>query len=87
MQARNQLLNLEDSVPWTAVKSSWRNRRPGWRRSLKAADTVAEIAARLEEFRAHLMNDGATLPVSLQPADLPLWVEDMRKMCIVGMMI
>lgn len=65
LQARSQLLGLEDTVPWNAVKSSWRSRRPGWRRSLKSADTAAEIATRLEEFRAHLMNDGATLPVTL----------------------
>ncbi|CAL8466997.1 g6533 [Coccomyxa elongata] len=62
-EARNQLLSLEDTVPWHAVKSSWRNRRPGWRRALKAADTVADVAVRLDEFRSHLMNDGATLPM------------------------
>ena len=50
-------------MPWNAVKSAWRNRRPGWRRQLKAADSIAEIAVRMEEFRQHLANDGPALVV------------------------
>jgi len=64
MQVRNQLTHLEDNVPWNAVKPAWRNRRPGWRRQLKAADSIAEVASRMEEFRQHLANDGSALVVS-----------------------
>ena len=64
-QVRDQLTHLEDNVPWNAVKSAWRNRRPGWRRQLKAADSIAEVAARMEEFRQHLANDGPALVVQL----------------------
>ncbi|EIE26670.1 hypothetical protein COCSUDRAFT_59190 [Coccomyxa subellipsoidea C-169] len=79
-EARSQLLSLEDTVPWHAVKSSWRNRRPGWRRALKAADTVVEVAARMDEFRSHLMNDGATLPMGAAAAS---W-EQTLKACLQG---
>ena len=63
VQVRDQLTHLEDNVPWNAVKSAWRNRRPSWRRQLKAADSIAEVAARMEEFRQHLANDGPALVV------------------------
>ena len=69
LQVRDQLTHLEDNVPWNAVKSAWRNRRPGWRRQLKAADSIAEVATRMEEFRQHLANDGPSLVVQL-PKDL-----------------
>jgi hypothetical protein len=62
-QARTQLLDLEDGVPWNAVKATWRARRPGWRRSLKGADSVAAVAQLLDEFRQHFANDGATMTV------------------------
>ena len=65
LQVRDQLTHLEDNVPWNAVKSAWRNRRPGWRRQLKAADSIAEVATRMEEFRQHLANDGPALVVQL----------------------
>ncbi|CAK0734715.1 hypothetical protein CVIRNUC_000471 [Coccomyxa viridis] len=74
-QVRNQLTHLEDTVPWNAVKSAWRNRRPGWRRQLKAADSIAEIAVRMEEFRQHLANDGPALVMGQSAAQ---WEEALR---------
>lgn len=59
-------MQLEDTVPWNAVKSSWRARRPGWRRALKGADSIAAVAAMLDDFRSHFANDSATIPVRLQ---------------------
>ena len=44
-------------VPWNAVRRTWRNRRTLWRRSVKQADMIADLAQRLQEFRLALSTD------------------------------
>ncbi|KXZ47818.1 hypothetical protein GPECTOR_32g430 [Gonium pectorale] len=43
---RRDLLAVEESIPWNCVSPTWKNARPGWRRSLqRSVDSPAPAAA------------------------------------------
>jgi hypothetical protein len=57
---KQDVLQVEDTIPWTSVRRTWRNRRTSWRRQVKATELVTELAARLKELRLHLLADDAS---------------------------
>lgn len=56
-----EVLQLEESIPWTMVRRNWRNKRSLWRRQVKQTELVADFAARLKELRAALLADDHSL--------------------------
>lgn len=54
---RQEALQIEDLVPWTSVRRTWRNRRTAWRRQVKTGEAVPDLALRLKELRAALLTD------------------------------
>jgi len=59
---RSDVLDVEEAVPWGAVRKTWRGRRPAWRRALRASDSAACVARAVREFR------GALAPGAPDPA-------------------
>jgi hypothetical protein len=57
---KQEVLQLEDAIPWTMVRRTWRNKRATWRRQVKQTELVADFAARLKELRISLLTDEAT---------------------------
>ena len=57
---KHEVLQLEDNIPWTAVRRTWRNKRTSWRRHVKQTELVADFAARLKELRLALLTEDAT---------------------------
>ena len=45
---RADMMEAEAHVPWSAVRSSWRHRRAKWRQATKTAETVPDLAQRLQ---------------------------------------
>ena len=45
---RQEALQIEDLVPWTSVRRTWRNRRTAWRRQVKTGEAVPDLALRLK---------------------------------------
>ncbi|KAK9827993.1 hypothetical protein WJX81_006084 [Elliptochloris bilobata] len=59
-RAKAQMVELEEVIPWRAVRACWRTRRPAWRRALrKGCEGVPGVAARMQELRQALVTDGA----------------------------
>ena len=56
---RLQLVQAEDSVPWTAVRKHWKGKRNSWRKAVKQASTVPELGKGIKEFRAALCGDSS----------------------------
>ncbi len=56
-----EVLQLEESIPWTMVRRNWRNKRSLWRRQVKQTELVADFAARLKELRVALLADDHSL--------------------------
>ena len=54
---RSELLDVEEAVPWSAVRAAWRGRRPAWRRALRGSDAAAPLARAVREFRGALVDD------------------------------
>lgn len=54
-QIRKQMLDLEEFIPWNAVSKAWKSRRPGWRRMVRAAERVIELAERLRDLLMSLV--------------------------------
>lgn len=42
-QLRKELLSLEESIPWRAVRHTWRSRRARWRTALKSSTTPGKF--------------------------------------------
>lgn len=57
---KQEVLQLEDAIPWTLVRRNWRNKRTQWRRQVKQTELVADFAARLKELRLSLLTEDAT---------------------------
>lgn len=60
---REDVLLMEDRIPWTAVRRSWRTQRTAWRRGVRTAEGMCEIALRVRELLLALVSDDA-LPFS-----------------------
>lgn len=54
---RQQLVQAEDSVPWTAVRKHWKGKRNSWRKAVKQARSVPELGKGIKEFKAALCSD------------------------------
>lgn len=54
---KQEVLQLEEAIPWTMVRRNWRNKRSMWRRQVKQTELVADFAARLKELRLALLAD------------------------------
>lgn len=61
-KVRNDVLDAESHIPWSAVRSFWRNRRSKWRAATKAAEGVSDMAGRLSDLRNALVAETATFP-------------------------
>jgi hypothetical protein len=57
---KQEVLQIEDAIPWTLVRRTWRNMRATWRRQVKQTELVADFAARLKELKLSLLTDDAT---------------------------
>lgn len=57
---KQEILHMEEAIPWTCVKRAWRNKRTSWRRQVKATELVTDLAVRLRELQmALLVEEGA----------------------------
>ncbi len=56
---KQEMLDVEDAIPWAAVRRVWRTKRTAWRRQVKQTELIAELAVRLRELRAALTPDDA----------------------------
>lgn len=75
---KQEILELEDMIPWTCVRRSWRNRRAAWRRQVKQVELVAGFASKLKELRqALLIEDTALIGCG------PSW-RNQLELCIQG---
>jgi hypothetical protein len=54
---KQEILHMEEAIPWTYVKRAWRNKRTSWRRQVKATELVTDLALRLRELRNALLLD------------------------------
>jgi hypothetical protein len=54
---KQEILTLEDEIPWTLVRRAWKNKRTNWRRQLKTTENVIDLAVRLKELRQYLATD------------------------------
>ncbi|GMH44700.1 hypothetical protein BSKO_12652 [Bryopsis sp. KO-2023] len=52
---RKQMLDLEEFIPWNAVTKAWKSRRPAWRRNVRGAESVMELAERLKDLLLSLV--------------------------------
>ena len=52
---KQEVLQLEEAIPWTMVRKNWRNKRTSWRRQVKQTELVADFAVRLKELRLALL--------------------------------
>lgn len=57
---QQEILSLEDEIPWTMVRKAWKAKRSTWRRHVKSTEVIGDIASRLKELRTHLLTDDAT---------------------------
>lgn len=57
---KQEVLQIEDAIPWTLVRRTWRNKRTTWRRQVRQTELVADFAARLKELKSFLLTDDAT---------------------------
>ena len=58
---KQEVLELEESIPWTCVRKSWRNKRAAWKRQIRQVELVAGFAAKLKELRQALMIEDTAL--------------------------
>lgn len=54
---KQEILDLEDSIPWTCVRRVWKARRPSWRRQIRQVELVTGFAAKLKELKDALLLD------------------------------
>lgn len=59
---KQEMLELEDSIPWTCVKKVWKNKRASWRRQVRQVELVAGFAFKMKELKQSLLIDDAALP-------------------------
>ena len=52
---RQEMVQLEEAIPWTAVRKRWRTKRTSWRRSVRDADSTAAMAACLRDLQQALL--------------------------------
>lgn len=52
---RKELVQLEEAIPWTAVRKHWRTKRSTWRRAVREADSAAAMAGCLRDLQAALL--------------------------------
>jgi hypothetical protein len=57
---KQEVLHLEEAIPWTCVRRNWRSKRTGWRKLVKQTELVSDFAARLKELRLALLADDHT---------------------------
>ena len=57
---QRQLVEAEDSVPWTAVRRHWKGKRNAWRKAVRQASSIPELGKCIKELKAALSNDGST---------------------------
>jgi hypothetical protein len=57
---KQEVLQLEEAIPWTCVRRNWRNKRTSWRKLVKQTELVSDFAARLKELRIALLADDHT---------------------------
>ena len=55
---QRQLMEAEDSVPWTAVRKHWKGKRNSWRKAVRQAASVPELGKCINDFKRALCNDG-----------------------------
>lgn len=56
---QRQLVEVEDSVPWTAVRKHWKGKRNGWRKAVRQASSVLELGKCIKELKAALCSDSS----------------------------
>ncbi len=56
---QRQLVEAEDSVPWTAVRKHWKGKRNSWRKVVRQASSVPDLGKCIKELKAALCNDGS----------------------------
>ncbi|KAL3139816.1 hypothetical protein ABBQ38_004114 [Trebouxia sp. C0009 RCD-2024] len=56
---QKQLVEAEDSVPWTAVRRHWKGKRNTWRKAVRQASSIPELGRCIKELKAALTNDGS----------------------------
>ena len=72
-----ELLESEHRIPWHAVRKDWRQRRNAWRRAVRSAKTVHDLAPKVRDlYDALLMS---SLSVAPEPAELKRWEGTLRK--------
>ncbi len=54
---QRQLMEAEDSVPWTAVRKHWKGKRNAWRKAVRHAASVPELGKCIKELKAAFCND------------------------------
>ena len=73
---QRQLMEAEDSVPWTAVRKHWKGKRNGWRKAVRQASSVPELGRCIKELKAALCNDSsAAVDCS------PTWQDSLEDCC------
>ena len=56
---QKQLVEAEDSVPWTAVRRHWKGKRNTWRKAVRQASSIPELGKCIKELKAALTSDGS----------------------------
>jgi hypothetical protein len=50
--AAQELLTLEEVVPWEMVDAGWRARRPAWRKALRSLEAAVKVPGEARRARA-----------------------------------
>ena len=59
---QQEMLELEEVIPWNCVRKIWKNKRATWRRQVKQMSHVPGLASKIKELKyAILMDDNALL--------------------------
>lgn len=64
---KQEVLLLEDSIPWTHVHRTWRNKRTTWRRRVKQTELVTDFAVRLKDLRSALLTEDVSSFIGCGP--------------------
>ncbi len=83
---RREMLQLEEAIPWTAVRKHWRTKRSSWRRAVRESSSVAAMANCLQDLHAALLVHALPGPPATGRAMLnlgPVWQQSLTS-CMEG---
>lgn len=79
-------MQLEEAIPWTAVRKYWRTKRSTWRRAVREADSTAAMANCLRDLQAALLVLALPSHANASRAALnlgPVWQQSLAS-CLEG---